>query len=93
MRHYLMTTDEHFDAAVNGEEPVAEAAAQDPSDEAAQNAAQSAHAGVRGESHEQSSAHEKPRQMPGLASSSEMPQLLGLAGSALLSSALKNPGY
>jgi integrase len=55
MRHYLMTTDEHFDAAVKGDEPAADAAAQEPAQKAAQNPAQSAHAGRRGDSHDQSS--------------------------------------
>ncbi len=80
MRHYLMTTDEHFDAAVKGDEPAAEADANEATDKAAQNAAQSAHAGRRGGSHEQSTAHEKPRTLPGLASSSEFTQLPGMAG-------------
>src|SRR5262245_59791277 len=65
MRHYLMTTGDEFEAAVRGDDVTDEAAAQESSDKAAQNAAQSAHAGHRRDSHEQSSAHEKPRTLPG----------------------------
>ena len=80
MRHYLMTTDEHFAAAVKGDQTRPEVATDQPQEKAAQNAAQSAHAGHRGGSHDQGSAHEKPRTLPGLASSSELTQLPGLAG-------------
>jgi len=55
MRHYLMTTDEHFDAAVKGD-----------GTEAAQNPAQHAHAENSGESHGASSAHKKAPALQGL---------------------------
>jgi hypothetical protein len=80
MRQYLMTTDEHFDAAVKGDKPRCEVVTDQSVEQAAQNPAQQAHAECRGDSHEQSSAHKKPRRLPGSASKSEMPQLLGLAG-------------
>jgi hypothetical protein len=80
MRHYLMTTDEHFEAAVRGDEPMVEAANEETSEKAAQNAAQRAHAGHRGGSQSSSTAHKKPRQMPGSANSSETPLNLEMAG-------------
>ena len=80
MRHYLMTTEEHFEAAVKGDQTKVEVATDQAKEKAAQKAAQSAHAGHRGDSHEQSTAHEKPRTLPGLASSSDFTQLPGLAG-------------
>ena len=76
MRHYLMTTDEHFEAAVKGDESTAEVA---PA-KAAQKAAQSAHAGRRGDSQTPQAAHEKPPVLLGLASSSDFTQLPGMAG-------------
>jgi hypothetical protein len=64
MRHYLMTTDEHFEAAIKGE-PTADKGG---STKAAQNAAQSAHAGERRELQTALAAHEKTPVLPGLAS-------------------------
>ena len=82
MRHYLMTTDEHFEAAVKGDEPVAEVVdeegAEAASEKASQIPAQRAHAVCRGDSQSSSSAHEKPRTLPGLASSSDLTQLPGM---------------
>ena len=56
MRHYLMTTDEHFDAAVRG------------TPESPQKAAQSAHAMKRTEPQTTWAAHEKTPVLPGFAS-------------------------
>src|SRR5262249_42160925 len=80
MQHYLMITDEHFDAAVQGDEPDVEAAPRELVDEAAQKAAQHTFATNRELSHAQQSAHEKPRTLPGFASSCEIVQLPGMAG-------------
>lgn len=60
MRHYLMTTDEHFDAAVKGNS--------DATQKAAQKAAQQAHAVTRSESQMVMTAHEKTPVLPGFAS-------------------------
>jgi integrase len=76
MRHYLMTTDEHFAAAVKGDDPAAEGL----TGEAAQNAAQQAHAGHRGESQPNNAAHKKTPVVLGLASSCDTTQLPGMAG-------------
>jgi integrase len=76
MRHYLMTTDAHFEAAVKGDELAADVV----EEEAAQKAAQSEYAGHRGESHSSKSAHEKTPVLPGLASSGDFAQLPGMAG-------------
>ncbi len=76
MRHYLMTTDEHFAAAVKGDEQAAEVV----TGEAAQKAAQQAHAGRRGESQPTNAAHKKTPVLLGLASSCESTQLAGMAG-------------
>jgi integrase len=56
MRHYLMTTNEHFDAAVRGQP------------EAAQKAAQQTHAERRTEPQSVGTAHEKTPVFPGFAS-------------------------
>ena len=69
MRHYLMTTDDHFDAAVNGGH-----------DEAAQKAAQQAHAETRSEPQECGLAHKKTPVLLGFAGSSDFSQLPGMAG-------------
>lgn len=62
-KHYLQTTDEHFERAIRVD------------DEAAQKAAQSAHAGTRGESHEPKPAQKKTPVLPGLATSCDyLPQ-------------------
>jgi integrase len=76
MRHYLMTTDEHFAAALKVDEPAAEAVA----DKAAQKAAQQAHAGTRTESQTLKAAQEKTPVMLGFASNCESTQLPGMAG-------------
>ena len=55
LRHYLMTTDEHFKVAVDG------------TMQAAQNAAQQAHASPRKEQQAEPSAHEKTPDLPGFA--------------------------
>jgi integrase len=68
MRHYLMTTDEHFDAAVNGDIKVA------------QKAAQHAHAIERNEPQVATAAHKKTPALPGLASSGDFSQLPEMAG-------------
>ncbi len=87
LRHYLMTTKEHFEAAVKGDEPRDEVATGRSNGEgagddtkAAQKAAQSAHVSGRSDSHEQSSAHEKPRTLPGFANSCDSVQVFRLAG-------------
>jgi hypothetical protein len=76
MRHYLMTTDEHFASAVKGDESEAEGV----TGEAAHKAAQRAHAGHRGDSQTPKPAHKKTPVVLGLASSSELTQLPGMAG-------------
>ena len=68
MRHYLMTTDEHFDAAVRGDA------------QAAQKAAQSAHAMDRTEPQSKLTAHEKTPVLPGIADSCDSMQLPQMAG-------------
>jgi integrase len=79
MRHYLMTTDEHFAAAVKGDKAPTEAV----TDEAAQNAAQQAHAGERSEPQPAMAAQEKTPALPGLTSSCDLTQLPGMVWSAL----------
>ena len=59
MRHYLMTTDEHFESAVRGEP------------KAAQKAAQHAHVRRRTEPQTVGTAHEKTPVLPGFASGSD----------------------
>ncbi len=76
MRHYLMTTDEHFSSAVRGDGNIAGPAAS----EAAQNAAQQAHAGFRSESQAANPAHKKTPVVLGFARSCDSTQLLGMAG-------------
>lgn len=66
MRHYLMTTDEHYDAAVKGDKSATEPATLKAAQNAAHKAAQHAHAENRGESHESSSAHKKAPALQGL---------------------------
>jgi len=56
MRHYLMTTNEHFEAAVKGDET-----------KAAQKAAQQAHVLTRNEPQAAKAAHEKTPVLPGCA--------------------------
>ncbi len=62
LRHYLMTTDEHFDAAVRGDGQTAKST----EEKTAQNPAQSVHAGSRFDSHANMQAHKKPRTCRGL---------------------------
>ena len=76
MRRYLITTDEHFDAAVKGDEPTAEVATA----KTAQNPAQQAHAGCRGHSQSSNPAHEKTPALLGLTSSGDLVQLPEIAG-------------
>jgi hypothetical protein len=76
MRHYLMTTDEHFEAAVRGEEP---STVVDPT-KAAQKAAQHAHATGRRKPQLAKAAHEKAPVLPGLAGCCDLSQLPGMAG-------------
>jgi integrase len=66
MRHYLMTTDAHFAAALIDSE-------------AAQKAAQQAHAGRRSDSSAGQPAHEKTPVSPGCAGSCHSMQLAGIA--------------
>jgi integrase len=68
MRHYLMTTDEHFATAVKG------------TPEEAQKAAQQAHVGSRTVPHAVGAAHEKTPVLPGCASCGDSTQLLEMAG-------------
>jgi hypothetical protein len=67
MRHYLVTTEEHFAAAVTGTK------------ETAQNAAQQANAGSRVEPHLAGSTRQKPPALPGSASRSESTLQLEMA--------------
>ncbi len=59
-KHYLQVTDEHFERAVRGDE------------QAAQNAAQSAHAMHRTEPQRKTAAHEKTPVLPGLATTCDV---------------------
>ena len=68
MRHYLMTTDEHFEAALKGDSEVA------------QNAAQHAHATGRSGSQSKPTAQEKTPVLPGCASSCDSMQPPEMAG-------------
>ena len=68
MRHYLMTTEEHFAAAVKGEP------------KAAQNAAQQVHAKARNTSQIVPTAHEKTPALPGFAGDCELLQSTEVAG-------------
>ena len=70
LRHYLMTTDKHFDAAVKGGEQTAEST----EEKAAQNPAQSVHAGSRFDSRANMQAHKKTPDLPGLAGSCVLAQ-------------------
>ena len=76
MRHYLMTTDEHFAAAVKGDEPAAEVVP----GKATQKAAQQAHVLGCSESQAVRAAHKKTPVLLGLASSCDTTQLPGMAG-------------
>lgn len=75
MRHYLMTTDAHFETAIRG------------SAQAAQNPAQQAHATGRMDTQRLSTAHEKPPEFPGVAVSCELVRTYGMAGFKQSSSA------
>jgi integrase len=68
MRHYLMTTDAHFDAAIQGEP------------EAAQNPAQRAHAEERTEAQPVGTAHEKTPVLQGFASRCDVVHKCSIAG-------------
>ena len=68
MRHYLMTTEEHFAAAVKGEP------------KAAQNAAQQVHAKARNTSQIVPTAHEKTPALPGFAGDCDLLQPTEVAG-------------
>ncbi|WP_391524847.1 tyrosine-type recombinase/integrase [Lacipirellula limnantheis] len=76
MRHYLMTTDEHFAAAVRDDNLTAEADA----DKAAQNAAQQAHVSTCRESQPVVAAHKKTPVLPGLANPCDTVQAFRMAG-------------
>ncbi|MBA3482093.1 MAG: tyrosine-type recombinase/integrase [Pirellulales bacterium] len=76
MRHYLMTTDEHFAAAVKGENP----AVDDATGEAAQKAAQQAHVSTCSEPQPAMAAHEKTPVLPGLANPCDTVQVFRMAG-------------
>ena len=67
LKHYLMTTDEHFDKAVNGDR-----------EKATQKATQHTHAMGRKEPQEKSVEPEKPRELQGFAPSCETVQNAGL---------------
>ncbi|MDG2383573.1 MAG: hypothetical protein P8N76_18010 [Pirellulaceae bacterium] len=68
MRHYLMTTEEHFAAAVKGES------------KAAQNAAQQVHAKACNTSQIVSTSHEKTPALPGVAGDCDLLQPTEVAG-------------
>jgi hypothetical protein len=72
MRHYLMTTDEHFAAAVKADEEAV-------TGEAAQKAAQQVHAENRGGSQPSRAGHQKTPVVLGLAMSCDTTQLLQVA--------------
>ena len=76
MRHYLMTTDEHFEAAVRG------------TPEASQKAAQHAHVKRREEPQSELVAREKTPVLPGFAGTCDGMQLPQVAGFALGSNRL-----
>ncbi len=67
MRHYLMTTDEHFAAAVKG-------AAEFEPQKAAHNPAQHTYAASRGVSHRSGIAQQKTPGMPGFANRRDLPR-------------------
>lgn len=90
LRHYLMTTSEHFEAAVKGDEAAVEGVtdryredAKVDGAQAAQKAAQSAHAGHRGDSQPTGGAHEKTPVLLGCASSCDTIQIFRLAEEGL----------
>ena len=76
LRHYLMTTEKHFEAAVRGDEQTAKSA----EEKAAQNPAQSVHAGSRFDSHANRQAHKKTPDLPGFAGSCVLAQPPQVAG-------------
>ncbi len=76
MRHYLMTTDEHFAAEVQDEKLTAEGDA----DKAAQEAAQQAHVSTCSESQPVMTAHKKTPVLPGLANPCDTVQEFRMAG-------------
>jgi integrase len=80
MRHYLMTTDAHFEDAVKGDRRVTDTVPDEAFEKTAQKTAQQAHAGCRNDSHATNSAHEKTPVLPGYASSCELARLPGMAG-------------
>jgi hypothetical protein len=78
MRHYLMTTDDHFQAAVQGNGTTTATAFPK-----AQKAAQQSHAVARSAPQSVPAAHEKPPALPGLAGSCEIVLLPKVAGAGL----------
>jgi integrase len=89
MRHYLMVTNEHFEAAVKGDETLAETDAA----KAAQEAAQQAHAMERREPQTAIAAHEKTPVLPGLASGRDTTLPPGVVRAALTSNTTPYAGY
>jgi integrase len=79
MRHYLMTTDEHFATAVGGDGRTPEPT---PA-KAAQKAAQHAHVSTRSDSQPTLTANEKTPDLPGFAGSGEIVLLPKVAGAGL----------
>ena len=76
LRHYLMTTEKHFEAAVKGDEQTTESTEK----KAAHIPAQSVHAEMRRDSHANMQAHKKTPDLPGFAGSCDFLQPPIMAG-------------
>jgi hypothetical protein len=87
MRHYLMTTDEHFEADLKGDDEASEKSKA----KAAQKTAQHAHAMERNEQQAAGAAHEKAPGLPGLAAHRDFSQQAGMAGTGF-EAPLENTG-
>ena len=79
MKHYLMTTDKHFERAIAGD-ATEEHAPTEAERKAAQNAAQSERVGTGCESHAEGRAHEKTPVLQGSATCGDTLQNGGIAG-------------
>lgn len=76
MRHYLMTTNEHFEAALKSDDSLTETG----DTKAAHKAAQQAHARERSEPQGAMAAHKKTPALPGSASGCDLTRPLEVAG-------------
>lgn len=80
MRHYLMTTDEHFDAAIRGDAEAQEAPKAEAAQKAAQNPAQHAHAVSSIDAQTATTAQKQTPVLPGFAAGCGLTQQAGMAG-------------